>query len=330
MPPSKLATPAGIDHDYNFLHGIEHRIERSEKEIIEDRGLVERDELERARKGLSQHKPKENEAPGQAQIERALMSMGTVVQRAPKGIQRNRENDTTWARGSKCIHWQVEWMCGDGQQRVLSKAIGRNPLREIYLALVNEQRKLKMTDEERRVEKKRKAADLKQKMSKKLKTDEMETTDDATPMPVLQDPETGSWSCTSAPTIPEATDEEPPEPTISLSEHLYLLRTRTPSSFPKVLIPLDPSKSLDHLLRRRVLLEFPTIYVLETAPENLPEQFMLEQAFLAATGRKPLGVDMEGGRPLVEEVGGSGGEDSSSSSDSSEDEDEQMEDGEVV
>jgi hypothetical protein len=259
-----------------------------------------------------------------------LRRMGTVVYRAPKGMQRNRENGTRWSRGPKCISWQVEWMCDDGQRRSLSKVLGKSPVREAYLALLEEHRRSNMTDEEKHAEKKRKAVELKNRTSKKARTDE--TTQRPTPITTLQDPETGSWSFTPAGSIPEAAIEGPSEPAPSLSEYLYLLHPRTPSSFPRVLIPLELSESLDHQLRRRAVLEFPTIYVLENAPEDLPDQFMLEEAYLAATGRKPTGMDVDGGGPLIREMNDSGedGTSSSGSDGGGGGEDVGMEEGEIV
>ena len=333
-PPSQLATPAGIDHDYNFLHGIEHRIERSEKEIVEDRGLVSREELARARgdeRGVERRpKRRGNEIAGEAQVQRDLRRMGIVVYRAPKGMQRSRENGTSWGRGPKCISWQVEWMCDDGQRRALSKVLGKSPVREAYLALLEEHRRSKMTDAEKQAEKKRKAVDLKNRTSKRVRTDE--TTQHLTPITILQDPETGSWSSTPIGLIPEPAIEGPSEPAPSFSEHLYLLHPRTPSSFPRVLIPLELSESLDHQLRRRAVLEFPTIYVLESGPDDLPEQFMLEEAYVAAAGRKPTDVNVDKTGPVIEEMSNSG-EDGSSSSDSDQSDDGQdaeMEEGEIV
>jgi hypothetical protein len=323
-PPSQLATPAGIDHDYNFLHGIEHRVERSEKEIVEDRGLVSRKELELARSGERQQRGRGNEVAGEAQIRRELSSLDIIVHRAPKGMLRNRENGTNWSKGARCIHWQLEWMCDDGQRRVLSKALGKHPIGEAYLALLEDQRRLNMTDEEKQAEKKRKAAESKSRMPKRARTDL--AAQELAPITILQDPETGSWSFTPTQSMPHTTTGKASEPSISLSQHLYLLRPRTPSSLPKVLFPLDPSKSLDYQLKRRALLEFPTIYVLECGPQDLPEQFMLEETFLG--GRKPTNIG-DDGAPLIEEVSNSEGSESSSD-ESSGDEDEDMEDGEIV
>lgn len=323
---SQLATPSGIDHDYNFLHGIEHRIERSEMAIVEDRGLVDREELVYARTGERLHKGKRNQVAGAAQIERTLLSMGTVVHRAPKGMQRNRENGTSWSKGSRCIHWQVEWMVDNGQRKVLNKVIGNNLIGEVYLAILDEERMSKMTGQEKRAERKRKADELKQQISKIARTDG--PGEDLTPIPALQDPETGAWSLSPFP-IPDVAPGDPLKHTISLSQHLYLLRPRTPSSFPKVLVPLDPSKSLDQQLKRRAVLEFPTIFVLDSGPQDLPGQFMLEHTYITATGQKPIGEDLEGRRRLIEEMSTSG-EDTSNSDSDDDDEDEEMEEGEVV
>ncbi|KAG8162719.1 hypothetical protein KVR01_007197 [Diaporthe batatas] len=45
MPPSKLKTAAGIDHDYNFLSAIERERERNQREIVDERGLFSQKEL---------------------------------------------------------------------------------------------------------------------------------------------------------------------------------------------------------------------------------------------------------------------------------------------
>lgn len=39
MPPSRLKTAAGIDHDYNFLSAIERERDRNQRELVEDRGM---------------------------------------------------------------------------------------------------------------------------------------------------------------------------------------------------------------------------------------------------------------------------------------------------
>ena len=162
-PKSQLATPSGVDHDYNFLHSIEHKIERSEKRIVEDRGLVERGELAAARRDqnpdewrVKMQKRKRNN-PGQEPIERSLKMMRTTVELAPKGMKRSGENATTWSKARRTIYWQVEWVREGNAGRSLSKVMGNRPIGEAYAELLEEERKNLLTDEEKRVEKKTKA-----------------------------------------------------------------------------------------------------------------------------------------------------------------------------
>lgn len=45
MPASKLKTPAGVDHDYNFLSAIERERARNQREVVDERGLFSEKEL---------------------------------------------------------------------------------------------------------------------------------------------------------------------------------------------------------------------------------------------------------------------------------------------
>ena len=74
----------------------------------------------------------------------------------------------------------------------------------------------------------------------------------------------------------EATAEEKPN---DKGRHFYLLKPHTPSHQAKVLILLDPSKSLFEQLHNQVVLEFPTIIVLPQSPSNLPPDYILEDDF---------------------------------------------------
>jgi hypothetical protein len=93
-----------------------------------------------------------------------------------------------------------------------------------------------------------------------------------------------------------------------------------------VLVPLDLDKTLTDLLRKREVLEFPTIYVLDHPPEDLPEKFMLEMHYLVAIGKEKgeeSDSDTDMSDSSEEHLG-----DSSGSSD--EDSDESMEEGEIL
>ncbi|TVY82977.1 putative box C/D snoRNA protein [Lachnellula suecica] len=309
VPKSQLHTPSGIDHDYNFLHSIEHKIERSEKAIIEDHRLVKRAELKRAREGR-EHRPRpDQELPGEACVKRVLQSYRIRVHKAPKGMRRNKENTTSWSRRRGAIVWQVEWF-REGATRLLHKNFSDCPLKDVYKNLIEEERKLNLTDEERATEKKRKAVENKERHAKRARI-EQDTELDMTAVSRLQDSQTSAWGLTQA-MIGQMEDD------LAAPAYFYLHRPNTPSSFPKVLVPLDASKPLLEQLRKRELLEFPTIYVQET--DSLPEKCMLEKDYLEATGLP--GVEEEDSSSSEEES-----DTSTSGSDSSSDE--ELEDGEI-
>jgi hypothetical protein len=326
---SELATPSGIDHDYNFLHSIEHRIERSEKLLVEDLEIVSKGELDRARKGEDEESWKrrhEKEAPGEVCIAKVLGEMQCRVLTAPKGMRRNKENTTGWNRRHRAIHWQVEWMREGSVGRTLYRALGDKAIGEVYDLMCEEERRMGLSPEEKRAEKKRKADEIKA-AAKKAKVDGSHIPELIT-VPLLQDSERGTWSLTPAyALIPDLSQAELPESEPAIrprNYHLYLHRPLTPSSFPKVLVPLNLNKTLTDLLRKREVLEFPTIYVLHEPPEDIPEKFMLEKHYLSAIGKAPV-EDSDTDTDMSDSS-----EDESSSSSSDEDSDVSMEEGEIL
>ncbi|KAG6101087.1 hypothetical protein E4U14_006920 [Claviceps sp. LM454 group G7] len=127
IPPSRLRTPAGVDHDYNFLHGIELSLERSEKILIQEKKLLQEEELRpltvqqvrwkigkdgRRRKVLVTQALRE--AHKARKLDKALMhklrSLNVQLVHVPTGMARQRDNHTTLHRKTGRIHWQVEWL----------------------------------------------------------------------------------------------------------------------------------------------------------------------------------------------------------------------------
>ena len=351
-PKSELATPSGLDHDYNFLHSIEHRIERSEKEIVVERLLVSKEELAEARKGEGgmdwhdqRRRRKINENPGEVCIERMLRQMNTRVERAPKGMSRNVENKTSWSRNHRTINWQVEWILMEGG-RVLSKMLGTKPIGDCYVALREELRRRGLSEEERRAEKKRKANDTKQRQAKRMKSDGHGNVDlltDIESISNLQDPQTTAWNLKPAYFPIPGARELSQQPLSVAHPHefkLYLLRPHTPSSFPKVLVPLDPAKPLSRILRWRIVLEFPTIYVQINTSEPLSDKFMTEKDFCTAKPGETAPQDSdedvdstddeEDSEDDAEDDGDEDKQDVETTSSSGSDSDEYMEDGEIA
>jgi hypothetical protein len=75
-------TPAGIDHDFNFLTGIERDIEKAEK------GLKENNDTNIATTRSWSHSQSQKGQTNYQQLEAA----GVRVIRAPKGLSRQKEN----------------------------------------------------------------------------------------------------------------------------------------------------------------------------------------------------------------------------------------------
>jgi hypothetical protein len=303
--------------------------------------LVEKEELAAARRDEDpdewrvKMRKRKRQNPGQEPIERALKLMRTTVELAPKGMKRSLDNGTTWAKRHKSVHWQVEWIREGNAGRSLSKTMGDKPIGEAYAEVLEAEKKSLMTEEEKILEKKqaqkqkeRQKAETRKRLAREAKADEgfgMVTAS------TLQDPQTGAWGSVSAQIATlELTESSPAQSKPSTpGYHLYLHRPKTPSSFPKVIIPLNPTKPLEKLLRRRLVLEFPTIYVFKAEPDNLPDDFMLERDFLSAT-KQPAWQDSETEMRDPDEESSEEDRNVSETSSSGSDSDEDMEEGEVA
>lgn len=90
----------------------------------------------------------------------------------------------------------------------------------------------------------------------------------------------------NAPLPPQETTNNilPPPTTQAMSPptpspfHYYLHKPQTTSTLP-VLIPLTPTSTLQTCLQTRLVLEYPTIYVLKQAPSELPQDYLLEAEY---------------------------------------------------
>ncbi|KAL9021395.1 MAG: hypothetical protein Q9185_001403 [Variospora sp. 1 TL-2023] len=275
-----LATPKGIDHDYNYLTRIERQIDSAERDC-ESRGILlfGEGQNDAKRKGRSPLK-------GEVSLQNAIKRCRVVVDKAPKGMSRQKQNATCWdkkARRRKRIVWTIEWVHKDGS-RELGSCPETTSIDAAYADLANS----KLTD-------KMKEADRPQK---KIKTNEeilrppsIGTKPQSEDLPpnanVAQAPErppaNPKTSIGTAPsdadhsTLPPPAIPDPPSSPPPL--HFYLLLPSTPTSY-RVLIPLSPSDTLSTALTDRLVLEFPTIYALKQSRERLPTGFMTEGEYL--------------------------------------------------
>ena len=87
-------TPSGVDQDYNFLTGLERKLDKADREV-EGRGIVLRPESNGGNK-----KQRSDFAKGEVQMQKALQSRGVIIDRAPRGMTRSKQNSTNWNRKS--------------------------------------------------------------------------------------------------------------------------------------------------------------------------------------------------------------------------------------
>ena len=83
MKRADLATPKGIDHDFNYLTSIERKLDRAEKDAL-SRGLVLEEERRRSKQPVK----------GETQLHAAIERCGVIVAKAPKGMTRSKQNET--------------------------------------------------------------------------------------------------------------------------------------------------------------------------------------------------------------------------------------------
>ncbi|RGP59479.1 hit zinc finger [Fusarium longipes] len=283
IAPSKLRTPAGVDHDYNFLHGIELSVERAEKVLVEERKIVQKEELRpmtiqevkwkpgrdgRKRKVLVTRVLREPKGRSfERHLAARLKKLNINIMCAPLGMARQRENNTSLNRRTMRVNWQVEWMTLEDTTdaepkkiRALSKVMDDVPLYRAYHALLEEQQKAKG------------------KQSKKVSwpglDGQLQDWKDSTWSSgsfALQDPFTQTW-----------TNHNDTEPGMWPSEadqaqkrqfQYFLANHRSPSDKP-VVTKLESEDCLREVLKNTRILEFPTIWVLNY-DKSLPSNFTL-------------------------------------------------------
>ena len=100
MKKADLATPRGIDHDYNYLTSIERELDRAERDA-NARGVVLEAEIS------GKHRDKRR---GEVHLQNAIEKCGVVIARAPKGMTRSNQNETSWAKkyDLSCIYFDKE------------------------------------------------------------------------------------------------------------------------------------------------------------------------------------------------------------------------------
>jgi hypothetical protein len=210
-------------------------------------------------------------------FETEIQERGIKVLKAPAGLSRHKQNKSQWA-GKKGVMWTVEWVCYDGQKRMINISEQRT-VEEAFVAAFGKKtvRRLK-----RRVS--MSGADKEWPRSQRQKVEETPNKDEGhTAEPMVSNGYTGK----EPPTQPDAKEQSPSQ--VEQEEqkdeassgpilHYYLSKPNTTSKV-KCLIPVKAGSTLQEMLRSKTLLEFPTLYARQEPLDALPPPFVTEDDY---------------------------------------------------
>ncbi|KAL2823311.1 HIT finger domain protein [Aspergillus cavernicola] len=292
---SDLATESAFDRDFNFITGIERRLERADREA-ENRGVQTDVRVNRVRDaaavGLEHEDVVVNDGGGKrkrgAGMGQGLVSggneggfvkgemgflkrakgAGVRVVQAPRGMSRAKLNGSKWHQKQKCLQWTVEWVEEDGKKRMNS--VETSTIAEAY------DRAFPLSREEKELKRARYQMSI-QENGQALETTLEAGLSETEPQSTVSEPSNGQ--STAQQDCPPSEKDTTPHRNV----YFYLHRPRTTAKLP-VLSPVAAATTLTNALRGRVVLEFPTIYVLR---DPLDEQgseeeskFILEKDYL--------------------------------------------------
>ncbi|KAK2785980.1 hypothetical protein FQN53_007083 [Emmonsiellopsis sp. PD_33] len=322
----ELSTPSAFDKDFNFISGIERFVERAERGA-ERRGVeLRRDEVQDAGEeggegGRRKKRVRKEPVKGEVALMRGLEQARVMVIRAPRGMSRAKMNLTGWNKKWKCLSWTVEWVVVEGaeRRRGISKCLETTGVRDAFerssfakgMGGRDDRDKEKGKGKEK--EKGECAGDMlpppppqpqpsiitiRNEFMPADSQDERARSPTALSHTLSPEPEPKSVSASTSTPAPQPNPESTPEPEQKHTHTFYLHRPHTPSRLPVLIpIPHPSTTTITDALRERVVLEFPTFYVLPWTPDALPKnRFVLEEVYLRENAGKEDGeVEGEGG-----------------------------------
>ncbi|KAL5046340.1 hypothetical protein BDW71DRAFT_65247 [Aspergillus fruticulosus] len=249
-------------------------------------------------------------AKGEAGFLKRAAEARVRVIKAPRGMSRAKMNGSRWHPKQKCLQWTIEWVTDDGTKR--TNCAETATVAEAYaraFPLTREERQLRARESHSASELKpafaqESAKESTQDTGKDVEPDKNAEPTEPQPQPesdvpvstlstseTAQQPIAAADSLSSTQPTPAQEDNAPAsQPTLTLlstettspprNVFFYIHRPRTATKHP-VIAPLCPDMTLTTALQDRVVLEFPTIYVL----------------------RSPLTPDYESGRTTEMEPG---------------------------
>jgi hypothetical protein len=200
---------------------------------------------------LTEERPKR--VKGEARRDAEIEQRAAIVLRAPSGMSRALQNKSKWDNRHKCLLWTVEWVLEDGS-KVLGNCQETRTISEAFANAVGKRR-------------------MKAQQSFANRPTHSAQDTDSQPVSEIRNPSASS----SAP---------PPETNSSTEHHFYLHRPNLPSDI-KCLVPLQPATLIRKAIQDRVLIEFPTIFVLGASKHGLQKPFVTEEDYLHEHGKRP-------------------------------------------
>ncbi|GAB7361599.1 hypothetical protein MBLNU230_g1651t1 [Neophaeotheca triangularis] len=122
---SELATPSGIDHDYNYLKGLERTIDRASEDVNPDQGDVMKAVARGRQKG--------------SMLDVYLRENDITVEHPPKGMARDLQNKTRLTK-SKRVAWTIEWVDSSGKSEISDNFTDDVPIGELFSRRLAEKR----------------------------------------------------------------------------------------------------------------------------------------------------------------------------------------------
>ncbi|KAJ5279225.1 Zinc finger HIT-type [Penicillium angulare] len=293
---NELTTETAFDRDFNFITGIERSMERADRDA-ENRGIdlargtgtAQNAEEDTAGPSTGQKRkhPQQGLVKGEASFLRGAEAGLVNVIRAPRGMTRNKLNNSRWHPKHKCLSWSVEWISKDGE-KILRNCLENCSIAESYdrgfpppkqEKIVREQPSERQNEQEGGLTQEEQQAEPGTGTGT-VATGDVESTN--------TQPEKSSAGAVEVST--NASEEK--EKVLPIGPHrnlyFYLHRPRTTVKKP-VLVPLAPRAMVAAALRERTVLEFPTIYTLLESPDELLKEretspFMLEEDYIRSVG----------------------------------------------
>jgi hypothetical protein len=270
-----LSTPTGLDQDYNYLKSIERQIDSAETDTAQ--------RVNDAPDG----KPR-NVATGwrsDSKLQAYLAEHRITVERAPRGMQRQRDSTLRSTRGHRAL-WTIEWVTDGGERELQHDCAEASAIRDLFaFSKLGRKRKAqgRAADDE---------LNRKQNPTKKHKTEpisprikdepDLAPTDNvgisARPEKDSKDPAMLSAESVSPSTTP--VEQAPKSEDGRESSTRFYLRRPATASASKVLIPLRANATLTKSLEDQIVQEYPTIYVMPYDADNLPDGFVLFSQYL--------------------------------------------------